>query len=63
MESNMSKKRKNNQNAMCEYCENLIPIGEGDHICLECGSEPKMVICEYCPTDEYMACGGKYFSR
>ena len=55
----MSKKKK--QKAVCEHCENLIPIGQGDHICLSCDEEPKIVISEYCPTDEYMACGGKCF--
>lgn len=55
------KKKNKKQNKMCEYCSNIVPIGEGDHICYECGDEPKMVICEYCPTDEYMACGGKCF--
>lgn len=42
----------------CESCSNLIPIGEGDHICNECGDMPAMVISDYTPTDEYMKCGG-----
>jgi len=54
------KKRVNKQPRMCEYCENCIPIGEGDHICTECG-EPKMVISDYIPTSEYLACGGRCF--
>ena len=58
----MAKRRKKKQCKGCEYCSNLVPIGEGDHICLECG-EPKMVISEYTPTDEYLACGGKKFEE
>ena len=58
----MTKKKNNKKykDAMCQYCDNLIAIGEGDHICLECG-EPKMVLADYLPTDEYLACGGKHF--
>lgn len=55
-------KQKKKQCKGCEYCQNLIAIGEGDHICLECGM-PKMVICEYTPTDEYMSCGGRYYEE
>ena len=55
-------KRKNKKEIKgCEYCDSLIPIGEGDHICTDCGGEPKIVICDYNPTDEYMACGGRHF--
>lgn len=45
----------------CESCSNLIPIGEGDHICNECGDMPAMVISDYVPTDEYMKCGGRRY--
>lgn len=45
----------------CMTCSNCIPIGEGDHICYEGGPLPAMVISEYAPTAEYMACGGKHF--
>lgn len=44
----------------CLTCSNCIPIGEGDHICNECG-EPKMVISDYAPTEEYMVCGGSQY--
>lgn len=54
----MSKRRKKNKG--CEYCDNCIPIGEGDHVCYECG-EPKIVISDYVATDEYMSCGGRKF--
>ena len=58
----MGKKNKKHKKCSgCEYCENLIPIGEGDHICLECGDESVMVISEYIPTDDYLACKGKCF--
>ena len=42
----------------CENCENLITIGEGDHICIE-GTYPRMVLSYYVPTDEYYWCGGR----
>ena len=54
--------KRENQNACCETCENLITAGEGDHICTECG-EPKVPISDYAPTDEYFACGGKYYKE
>ena len=47
----------------CETCENLVPIGEGDHLCYEVESDDGlpaiMPIVDYEPTDEYMKCGGK----
>ena len=52
-------KRKRNQNKCCETCDNLVAIGEGDHICYECGAMPIMPICEYQPTEDYFKCGGK----
>lgn len=42
----------------CDTCINLIPIGEGDHICLECGDEPILILDNYEPTDDYYKCGG-----
>lgn len=54
----MSKNRKDCMG--CEYCENCIPIGEGDHVCNECG-EPVIVISDYAPADNYLKCGGKCF--
>lgn len=44
----------------CLVCSNCIPIGEGDHICNECG-EPVVVLSEYEPTDDYLKCGGDKF--
>ena len=44
----------------CETCINLTPIGEGDHVCTE-GKKPKMPLCEYEPTNEYMWCRGKKY--
>jgi len=45
----------------CETCDELTPIGEGDHIC---GADPhKMPICEYSPSDEYLWCKGTYYRR
>lgn len=53
-------KRKRKKIKGCEYCENCIPIGEGDHMCFEC-DVPKMVISDYLPTEEYMACNGRMY--
>ena len=51
------------KNKCCETCENLIAIGEGDHICLEVaakdGDPATVVISDYSPTDNYFLCGGK----
>ena len=59
----MKKKRKDISKCMCcEDCSNLIPIGEGDHVCME-GKEPKMPISEYLITEEYMWCDGKYYEE
>jgi len=57
-----SKVRKEfRQERCCENCQNLIPIGEGDHICYECGPVPIMPICGYEWTDEYYQCVGTCF--
>lgn len=59
----MSRKQKKNKpikNCQCETCENLMAIGEGDHICTE-GEEPKVVIEDYMPAKDYLWCkGGRY---
>lgn len=57
----MSKKKKKKCKG-CEYCENCIPIGEGDHVCYECG-EPKIVISDYVATADYLSCGGRNFEE
>lgn len=55
------------KNARCELCDNLIAIGEGDHICLEVqrgdGVQAIMPISDYVPTDEYLKCNGEKFSE
>lgn len=59
----MGRKRKSNitrSEASCLTCSNCIPIGEGDHICNECG-ELVIVISDYAPAEDYLKCGGKYF--
>ena len=50
----MNKKKKQPN---CEYCANLIVVGEGSYICYECGI-PIMPISNYVPTEEYLKCGG-----
>lgn len=45
----------------CEYCEELTPIGEGDHIC---GEDPtKMPVSDYQPTKDYYWCKGRHFKK
>lgn len=46
----------------CEECSNLIPIGEGDHIC-DASDIPTMVLVEYEPSEDYMWCKGKKFDK
>lgn len=41
----------------CETCANLIPIGEGDHICDE--DITQLVLEDYSPGEGYMWCDGK----
>lgn len=59
----MSKNKK--RIATCETCDNLIAIGEGDHICYEAKSDDGdpaiMPICEYAPTKDYLKCGGEKY--
>lgn len=64
----MGKKRKSSVHILtacagCSSCDNAIPIGEGDHICEECGGIPVVVLSDYMPTDQYLACKGKAYSR
>ena len=62
-------KRKKNEAKMlgtyagCSTCENAIPIGGGDHVCEECGGIPVVVLSDYAPTDQYLACKGKAYTR
>ncbi len=42
----------------CLNCSNMIPIGEGDHICTEAEKTLIMVLCEYEPTEDYYKCNG-----
>ena len=54
-------REKNGSGRLCENCGNLIPIGEGDHICdAEIG---RMPLSDYIPTDDYLWCGGSQFMR
>lgn len=53
-------KKRQYQEPSCLVCSNCILIGEGDHICNECG-EPVVVISEYAPTNDYLKCGGDKF--
>lgn len=46
----------------CLNCSNMIPIGEGDHICTEAAEMPVMVLCEYEPTEDFYKCEGRCWS-
>ena len=51
--------KRNARKPDCKNCANLIPIGEGDHIC---DAEPgRMPLSEYLPTEDYLWCGGRQF--
>ena len=61
----MRRKRKSNiprPEASCLGCANCIPIGEGDHICNECG-EPVIVFSGYVPAEDYLKCGGNRYEK
>lgn len=53
----MKKKKCKSVNKCCETCMNLMPIGEGDHICEE--NPMQMVLEDYAPTDDYFWCQGR----
>ena len=56
----MAKNKKSKaRGCCCETCINLVPIGEGDHICDE--DPMKMVLEDYAPTDDYSWCQGKKY--
>ena len=46
----------------CENCENCTAIGEGDFICIA-EEEPKTVISDYEPTDDYAWCNGSLYEQ
>ena len=51
-------RRKMNRD--CLNCINMIPIGEGDHICWEHeDGECRFVLVDYMPTEDYLFCNGK----
>ena len=53
-------KRKKRKNCMCENCENAVYLGEGGFVCYE-NDLPLVVIEDFAPTEDYLACGGKHF--
>ncbi len=57
----MANKNQKPANRMCETCANLLPIGDGDHICD--ASSPVMVMEDYEPTDDYCWCKGKHWEE
>lgn len=45
----------------CETCGNLIPLGEGDHMC---DVDPSQLVLEdYEQTEDYFWCHGKYWKE
>ena len=45
------------KNKCCENCGELIPCGEGDHICG--AGDAKLVLVDYAPAEDYFWCEGK----
>jgi len=54
---------RNKKNGICNDCINAMYIGEGDFICYECEGEPRLVIEDFTPTDEFCFCNGEYFEE
>ena len=52
--------KTNKKEKECNNCSNLIPCGEGDHICLE-ADDARFVLDNYTPTKDYTWCKGKYW--
>lgn len=49
-------------NRDCYFCENCIPICEGDFLCSADDLErPIIIISDYAPTDKFYQCGGRDF--
>lgn len=61
----MAKKKKPGHQPVkcCETCANMLPIGEGDHICEECegsdGTPAALILDNYNPAEDYFICGGR----
>lgn len=55
----MGKKKKA---VICEFCKNLIAIGEGDFICCEC-DEPVVVVSNYTATKDYLKCRSRKLKK
>lgn len=49
--------KENTTNKQCETCMNLLPIGEGDHLCD--ANDLVLVMEDYSPTDDYYWCCGR----
>ena len=63
----MPDKRQEGENlgkrmAICEFCKNLIEVGDGDFICCEC-EEPVVVISNYKSTNDYLKCGSRKYRK
>lgn len=43
----------------CENCDNCVPIGEGDHVCI--AGEPVLILDDYEPTEDYYYCAGQAY--
>lgn len=43
----------------CENCDNCVPIGEGDHVCI--AGEPVLILDDYEPTEDYLYCDGEAY--
>jgi len=52
--------KKRDENICCLTCENLLPIGEGDHLC-DAADAPTLVLADYEPTEDFFWCGSSEY--
>lgn len=56
------KRHKNKRNITCEQCINCMYVEHGDMYCDE-HDEFEYVYEDFCPTENYMWCGGRKFEE
>lgn len=52
-----------NDKKCCTYCANCLPIGEGDHVCMEFEGEAILVMENYQRTDNFNKCNGTMYEE
>ena len=51
----------NDKTKSCFDCMNYVPIGEGDHLCIAVEWNPRLIVEEYMPTNDFYWCKGDKF--